>query len=1247
MLPPRVPAPLPLNLSPRPPRRPSQSQQQQEKEQDQGLATPITSAPLCLPSPTTRTLPSPSSLRPVRPRPVPRSSPPSAPSILGDHTTRGNILLPAPLPSTFSMSPLSSGKSQKSGKKDQSNPMRRPRANTRKRPSPSAGKHAYGRVQDDGAMAPNLINFSPAHPSSLMDQEPLFPSSGIEEDQENASSSQTNPTSSPLASREHRKRYKSSSNPISHDKTPGSSVSSTPRSSHPSHISSLSSAQPGQTNTLLSESPQFSPFSDDTAIGGRPAQVSPIALVPLEEDPLSLPLPPSSMPVDEEDTSFGDFIVRDGETGGTDGMDALNSLLFLGSDDFPPSIHGPQDGESSIGSILGLEEGRSHMGSLMRLEKGTDQIGSLQGLEEGLTLGADTPLFPHMTLDHLPAISTSIIPSPTALQIPIPTPTSLPASMVTPTSMVIPTSTSMPTSLPIPMPMPTSSPPSTSSPSSAANLLLINGMLLDRQTVYRSVAEDLLCGSRQRDGQSAWDLMGQVVTAVMKAREEAPIHQPSHQAKSPGIPAIALDSPGSPLGTMGSGSITIPRTHFPSPLSQTHPSSQSIDHVFTGDVDAILDAHEQQQQEDEDKEIPGETEDEDEEDKAYRKFLASLRSIDPLPPPVQPLGGTGRPTGTKSSGVKGWFGRGRGAGSIQSGLRQGGHFSGLSRAAPESSLDWIHEEGTKEDQRGRGEAEVEEDEEDGEWTLEDPEDKIIGGEEEDEDEEEEEEEEDEEMIEMGGVGSMRRMSTHSTGLHQGEEEEEEDEEMEEDDEEEYPEERMDASKGRQTPRPSQRTGSSHLQPYPRNPRSPHPSSFPPSSPSTGPLHSSKGGASGYGPERYRADPETREEFRQDNGSVISRKEYCDLVMDTVTYGEEVERGGGLGADRYKGLVSDPNLLFTEDQARMLRHQQAQNLQLLLQWFLLTREMEHGGATEEGQTGRGTATHWASQLGRDVNQLGEARERAHHWLGIGKGTEGAKGKADGALRACASLGTFTSFHNTLGLDESLDMVSGKLDIKDTIHNATHNGAGMEGKEEEDEQGSGAPSAKIPKEPSYFLIPPRKGGRGEGRPAGGIPRALCLPERATLLLDLVSPVFDPSLHPRIFPARRKKRVVFNPAEDALLVLGKRAYGDDWHSLRTHMLPAMSTRQLFVRYKNLVSRRYSANPVRDYHLLRIKPLGLEEEELLYKGARAYGRRFLVLSERLLPERPDVLLRATYRKIARVPRAMELGEWKVPGSV
>lgn len=229
-----------------------------------------------------------------------------------------------------------------------------------------------------------------------------------------------------------------------------------------------------------------------------------------------------------------------------------------------------------------------------------------------------------------------------------------------------------------------------------------------------------------------------------------------------------------------------------------------------------------------------------------------------------------------------------------------------------------------------------------------------------------------------------------------------------------------------------------------------------------------------------------------------------------------------------------------------------------------------------------------------------------------------------------------------------MVSGGLDLRKPSSSTTkEEDALMREKGQEGEKVTMTSSSKAHEEPTYFLMMPKKGTRADGRPSGGVPRALDLPERAASLLDLVSPVFDPSLHPRIFPARRKKRVVFNPAEDALLVLGKRAYGDDWHSLRTHMLPAMSTRQLFVRYKNLVSRRYSANPVRDYHLLRIKPLGLEEEELLYKGARAYGRRFLVLSERLLPERPDVLLRATYRKIARVPRTMELGEWKVPGSV
>lgn len=67
--------------------------------------------------------------------------------------------------------------------------------------------------------------------------------------------------------------------------------------------------------------------------------------------------------------------------------------------------------------------------------------------------------------------------------------------------------------------------------------------------------------------------------------------------------------------------------------------------------------------------------------------------------------------------------------------------------------------------------------------------------------------------------------------------------------------------------------------------------------------------------------------------------------------------------------------------------------------------------------------------------------------------------------------------------------------------------------------------------------------------------------------------------------------------LLLHGLYAFGDDWESIRAHLLPNLTSKQIRIRFSNLKSRRYADNPVKDYFLLRVKPLTLEEEEVLRK--------------------------------------------------
>jgi hypothetical protein len=128
-----------------------------------------------------------------------------------------------------------------------------------------------------------------------------------------------------------------------------------------------------------------------------------------------------------------------------------------------------------------------------------------------------------------------------------------------------------------------------------------------------------------------------------------------------------------------------------------------------------------------------------------------------------------------------------------------------------------------------------------------------------------------------------------------------------------------------------------------------------------------------------------------------------------------------------------------------------------------------------------------------------------------------------------------------------------------------------------------------------------------------------------------VLDPILLPRVNKyASRKTRAVFTPAQDVLFTIGIYAFGDDWESIRAHLLPIWTSKQLMTHSSNLKSRRVPENPVKTYHLARIKPLTLEEEEILRKGVQLFGKKFRFLSQKLLKDRPALLLKQVWRKIS-----------------
>ena len=106
-------------------------------------------------------------------------------------------------------------------------------------------------------------------------------------------------------------------------------------------------------------------------------------------------------------------------------------------------------------------------------------------------------------------------------------------------------------------------------------------------------------------------------------------------------------------------------------------------------------------------------------------------------------------------------------------------------------------------------------------------------------------------------------------------------------------------------------------------------------------------------------------------------------------------------------------------------------------------------------------------------------------------------------------------------------------------------------------------------------------------------------------------------------------FLAVEDDLLLLGLQRYGfGNWEKIQSTLLPTRTARQIYVRYKNMVTRRAPANPIKAFVEEVMKPLSLLEEELILQGVRTYGEDWASISERFLPHRPAIVLRRLWQR-------------------
>lgn len=114
-------------------------------------------------------------------------------------------------------------------------------------------------------------------------------------------------------------------------------------------------------------------------------------------------------------------------------------------------------------------------------------------------------------------------------------------------------------------------------------------------------------------------------------------------------------------------------------------------------------------------------------------------------------------------------------------------------------------------------------------------------------------------------------------------------------------------------------------------------------------------------------------------------------------------------------------------------------------------------------------------------------------------------------------------------------------------------------------------------------------------------------------------------------------FLKSEDALLLLGLKKFGlANWEMIQAQLLPIRSSRQLYIRYKNLVARRAASNPIKDFVAQLWRPLSKAEEDLIYRGVLRFGRDFKLISSHFLPHRPPTILRNLWGRMNQDRRSV-----------
>ncbi|KAK9765463.1 hypothetical protein K7432_006196 [Basidiobolus ranarum] len=310
--------------------------------------------------------------------------------------------------------------------------------------------------------------------------------------------------------------------------------------------------------------------------------------------------------------------------------------------------------------------------------------------------------------------------------------------------------------------------------------------------------------------------------------------------------------------------------------------------------------------------------------------------------------------------------------------------------------------------------------------------------------------------------------------------------------------------------------------------------------------------------------EKMEEFREDRGATISKHEVEELYKEEV---DELEQNRIAESTIPSG---EDYSIFSPQQLHLLRKQQQQNFQILIQAFVLERELR-GNDSEFGK-------HWQDKIHELKDLQSEARQ--------------------------TSPPEYVSFFEVVGLDYT-----------DLLFEASFP---EEYRSKEFETAIRKPKSKRIKIDTKNGLP-----AWENR----VQDPISLPISVKSALDEFYPLLDLDLIPQIVPALPRVRVTFHSSEDSLLLIGLKSFGDDWNTIRSHVLPSKTPSQLENRFNNLKSRRYPDNPVKEYYLQQIKPLTVEEEEILRNSVKIYGKRFKFISEKFLIHRPAFVLKRAWQ--------------------